>query len=71
MKIELLIAKRLADFGLHKPGPGLVRELEKEIMPKVESLVVSTVTPRLAARAFAATLAAHAAAGKGVLRGGR
>ena len=67
MNTALLITKRLVSLGVEKPSPALVGELEKELTPKVEALVVSTLTPRLAARAFAATLTA----GKGFLGVGK
>jgi hypothetical protein len=61
MKVALLIAKRLADLGVERPAPALVEILEKEVSPKIEALVASTLSVRLVARAFAATLSGSAA----------
>lgn len=63
MKVTDLIVKKLVTVGVERPSARLVDEIEKLITSRVESLVASIVTPRLAARAFAATLAAQGFSG--------
>jgi len=56
MKVADLIASKLIAVGVERPALRLIDEIEKLITPRVQSLVEKAVTPRLAARAFAATL---------------
>ncbi len=57
MKVADLIAQKLIAVGVERPSARLVDEIEKLIAARVCSMVDKAVTPRLAARAFAATLA--------------
>ena len=57
MKLSELIAERLLLVGVERPAARLVEEIEKLIVGRVRAAVFGVVTPRLVARAFAATLA--------------
>jgi len=57
MKLSELIAERLLLVGVERPSARLVEEIENLIVRRVRSVVFGVVTPRLVARAFAATLA--------------
>ena len=56
MKLSELITERLLLVGVERPAARLVEEIEKLIIGRVRSAVFGVVTPRLVARAFAATL---------------
>ena len=56
MKIADIVAQKLVALGVEKPSMRLVEEVEKLVLPKVLEVVESKVSPRLAAKAFAATL---------------
>lgn len=56
MKLSELITERLLLVGVERPAARLVEEIENLIIRRVRSAVFGVVTPRLVARAFAATL---------------
>jgi hypothetical protein len=56
MKLADIVSEKLLDLGVEKPSVRLVDEVERLVVNKVRKVVGSMVTPRLAARAFAATL---------------
>lgn len=66
MKLSDLITERLTVLGVEKPSSRLVDEVEKLISSRIRA-AVGKVTPRIAARAFAATLAPVMTVEKGVL----
>jgi len=57
MKLSEPITERLLLVGVERPAARLVEEIENLIVGRVRSVVFGVVTPRLVARAFAATLA--------------
>ena len=56
MKLTFLLTEKLIAMGVEKPTARLVEEVEKMVGDKIAAVVEKAVTPRLAARAFAATL---------------
>ena len=56
VKLTDTITQRLAALGVEKPSTRLTDELERLLVPKVGRLIDATLTRRLVARAFAATL---------------
>lgn len=56
VKLTDTITQRLAALGVEKPSTPLTDELERLLVPKVGRLINATLTRRLVARAFAATL---------------
>ena len=65
MKIADFISEKLISLGVEKPSVRLVEQIEGLVSNKVRRLIDSTVTPKLAARAFAATMAPQEGASKG------
>jgi hypothetical protein len=66
VKLNECIAQNLIALGVEKPTARLTEEVERLISAKVENVVEKAVTPRIASRAFAATLTAPVGAQKGV-----
>ena len=56
MKLADSISEKLISLGVEKPSVRLVEQVEGLVSNKVQRLIDLTVTPRLAAKAFAATL---------------
>jgi len=68
MKITDIITHQLAARGLKKPSVELLEQLEEMVTPKVEELILSSLTPRQIAKAFASTLTPAKVKSKGLLR---
>ena len=64
MKLSEIITQRLAVLGVERPSLRLTDELERVLVPKVCRHVNATMTRRLVARAFAATLAGKGGLGE-------
>jgi len=64
MKLSEIITQRLAGLGVERPSCRLTDELERLLVPKVVRLINGTMTRRLVARAFAATLAGKGGLGE-------
>jgi len=66
MKVNEVIAQTLTALGVERPTARLVEEVEKLVAAKIETVVEKAVRPRLAAKAFAATLTKANGPQKGV-----
>ena len=56
MKVSDFIIPHLNKLGVERPSIQLIDEIEFLINPKIKSIIISTVQPRLIARAFTNTL---------------
>ena len=66
MKLTFLLTEKLIAMGVEKPTARLVEEVEKLVGDKIAAVVEKAITPRLAARAFAATLNGAKKGGSGM-----